>query len=549
MLYLLISQVALFFLFIGWGNLFGELVPKIWNGLSAKLVTGILLISVCSSIAGFFIPLNLYYEIAIICIGTIGVAKNYKTISTDLNTLKDRTFLVFVFIIIAISTFAPFINDHFGYYISTIKWLNEYGLVKGISNISLVLGQQSTWHIFQASIDTILDPFMRINATLLLIFVLYAVENKRRELLVLTPLFLLFIHSPSPDLIIYTVSLIITLELLKVNPNYSGLWLVSLFLFIIKPTIFWLPVFIFILSVKSDLKTLFNLKNISLSFLILVPFFIKQLWCFGDILFPLQTNFFNFDWKPNAMLLELSTKNAVLKTYDFQYSFKEITSWNTFDRIYKWLTLSGFKFIIHIFVLLSITVFGLYSFVKKNRTYLILWFCITIKTIIIFQISGQYRFMLDGILILIVLLLISIQFQAKYYNLVAYLGCLLVFSIFMFPFVIKQNISSFYVGQLMGNPELKQVYTPLSYSISDYSKNKITNFEFYTPNNYHLMLDVTIPCLVPTALDEFRYVNDFPVAYDHNNLNKGFYHKTLTLKQKEKLIILLKKYTLYYPLD
>lgn len=549
MLYLLISQLALFFLFIGWGNLFEKLLPNLWNGLSAKLFTGILFISLCSSIAGFFLPLDGYYEVGIILIGIIGLAKNYKTISSDFKSLNDKTFLVFAFIIIGISTFAPFINDHFGYYVSTIKWLNEYGLVKGISNISLVLGQQSTWHIFQASIDNIIDPFMRVNGTLLLIFILYSIENKRRELLLLTPLFLLFVHSPSPDLIIYVLSLIITLELLKSNPNYASLWLISLFLVTIKPTIFWLPLFVFILSFKSNIKTLFTLKNIAFSFAIVFPFFIKQLWCFGDILFPLQTNLFDLDWKPNAMLLELSNKNALLKTYDFQYSIKEITSWSSLDKIYKWFTLSGFKPIVHILILLSIIAFGVFSFIKKNKTYLLLWCCIVLKTIVIFQFSGQYRFMLDGVLILMVLLIISLQLHAKYYVWISYFGCFMVFSMFLFPSIIKQNVSSFYVGQLIGNPEWKQVYKPLKYSIADYSKNKITNFEFYTPNNYHLMLDVPIPCLVPIALDEFRYVNDFPVAYDKENLQKGFHHKTLTLKQKQKLIKLLKKYTLYFPLD
>ena len=272
MLLLLVSQFALFLLLIVWGNLFEKVLPNLWNGLSAKLVTGILAISLCSSIIGFFLPLDVYYEIGIILIGIIGLVKYHKTISSDLKCLKDKTLLVFAFIVISISTFAPFINDHFGYYVSTIKWLNEFGLVKGISNVSLVLGQQSTWHVFQASIDTLVDPFMRVNATLLLIFILYSIENKRKELLILTPLFLLFVHSPSPDLIIYIVSLIITLELLKATPNYTSLWLLSLFLMTIKPIVFWLPLLIFILSLKTNFKTLFKFKNIVFSLLIVLSF-------------------------------------------------------------------------------------------------------------------------------------------------------------------------------------------------------------------------------------------------------------------------------------
>jgi hypothetical protein len=548
MLYLLLSQLGLFLLLIGWGNLFEKFLPNLWNGLSAKLVTGIVFISLCASIAAFFLPLNIFYEVGIIVVGIIGLAKNHKTISTDFKSLNDKTFLFFALIVIGISTFAPFINDHFGYYVSTIKWLNEYGLVKGISNISLVLGQQSTWHIFQASIDAILDPSMRVNALLLLIFVLYSIETKRKELLLFVPLFLLFVHSPSPDLIIYVLSIIVTLELLKSNPNYTSLWIVSLFLCTIKPTIFWLPLFIFILSLKKGGENLFKLKNILFSLLIVIPFFLKQLWCFGDILFPLQTNLFDLDWKPNTMLLELSNKNGLLKTYDFQYTIKEITSWNTFDKICNWFTLSGFKSVIHVLIVIAILGFGLFSFIKK-KNFILLWSCVVLKTILIFQFSGQYRFMLDGVLILCILLLFTLHIKPNYCIWSSYIGCFLVLSMFLFPSIIKQNISSFYVGQLIGNPNVEQIYKPQNYSISDYSTYKVTNFDFYTPNNYHLMLDVPIPCLIPSALDEFRHVNDFPVAYDENKLQKGFYHKTLTLKQKEKLISILKQHTVYYPLD
>ena len=542
MLYLLLSLFSVVLLLLGWGNLFEKILADFWNGISAKLFRGILCISVLSSIVAFFAPLNIQYEIVIIFIGVLGLLKNRSNVYNDLGFLRNKTFLLFAFIVIVITTFAPFINDHFSYYLSTISWLNDFGLVKGISNVSLILGQQSTWHIFQSSIDTIIDPFMRVNATVLLLFVLYAIENKQKELLVLVPLFLLFVQSPSPDLIIYTISMIITLELLKTSPNYTSLWLVSLFLCTIKPTVFWLPIFVFVLAIKENSKSLFSRNNILFSVSIILPFFTKQLWCFGDILFPLQTNFFALDWSPHAQLLESSNKIAVLKTYDFQYKYAEIVRWNSVEQIYRWFTLSGFKSIIHFYIILTLLAFGIVSFVKRNKNFVVLWVCIFLKTIVIFYISGQYRFMLDGILILTILLITCVKIPPKYFFATSLVGCGVVFMALLFPPLLQENVKSFRGSRFMNKPEMKQFYKPLESSTVDFHEISVTNFVFYTPNKKSLMFGTPIPCISKYDIKKYSEFGIFPVAYDSINLDKGFYFKTLSQKEHEKIRTIESKY-------
>jgi hypothetical protein len=549
MVYLILSQLSLVLLLLGWGNLGSIVISNFWDGLSSKLITGIVFIGLFSSLYAFLLPLNQYYEIGILLIGLLGLVKHRKNLFSDLKIISNKTFLLFGAILIAISTFAPFINDHFSYYIPTIKWMNEYGLVKGISNVDLILGQQSTWHIFQASIDYYIDPYLRVNCTLLLIFILYSIENKKKELLLLVPLFLLFIHSPSPDLILYTLSIIVVLELLKSTPNYSSLWIIGLFVFTIKPTLFWLPLFIFSSSVKSNFKELIKPTPIVISSLILISFFAKQLWCFGDIIFPLHTNLSNLDWKPNAILLDISNQNALLKTFDLQYSLTEINSWNILEKLVKWFTLRGFKSVIHVSILLILLVFVFFMFIRKNKQYFTLWACIVLKTIVVFCISGQYRFMLDGILLLVVVMILSLKIKERYFQWSSIVGCGFVFLLFLFPSFLQQHIRSFYVGQLMAKPEITQIVKPIDYSISDYSKHRVTNFDFYTPNNYHLMLDTPIPCIIPYNLNEYKKANLFPFAYDSTQIGNGFYSKSLSKTELKKLDRLISIYSKTKPID
>jgi len=59
-----------------------------------------------------------------------------------------KAFIILITVLIlAKCASAPYILDNESYYIQTIKWLNEYGLVKGLGNLHLYLGQTSGWHI------------------------------------------------------------------------------------------------------------------------------------------------------------------------------------------------------------------------------------------------------------------------------------------------------------------------------------------------------------------------------------------------------------------
>jgi hypothetical protein len=158
--------------------------------------------------------------------------------------------LCFLTLIIIISgSYYPFILDHFGYYVPSINWLSEFGLSKGLANLNLIYAQMSVWHIFQAGFSNVSDVFLRINVVFLIAFFIYIFE-KNVDFTFISPVFLLFLQSPSPDLPAIVLSLIILNEIIKENRNFKLLFAFSVFVFTIKPTMIWLPLFVFLFFQK-----------------------------------------------------------------------------------------------------------------------------------------------------------------------------------------------------------------------------------------------------------------------------------------------------------
>ena len=124
-------------------------------------ILGLFTTTVFASIWAVFGRINIEFHL-IFLILNIGIYlrfKNeiqilYKSFFLELKalTLSLKIALLFIFILIlAQCASIPYIIDNESYYIQTIKWINEYGLVKGVANLHLFLGQTSGWHITPVS--------------------------------------------------------------------------------------------------------------------------------------------------------------------------------------------------------------------------------------------------------------------------------------------------------------------------------------------------------------------------------------------------------------
>ena len=533
MLILLLPTLA------GIGVIFKNIFGFFSSGISIKIFEGIFLVTIIWTVVAFFIPLNFYVELTTLTIGIS--AFFYYKVYLDFWIFLSRNYKLFFSITLLsffFGSYYPFILDHFGYYVPTVKWLSEIGLVQGISNLDLLLGQTSLWHIFQAGFSNFTDPFLRLNVLVLIVYLIYILEKKFWIHLVFLPILFLFTQSPSPDLPIIVFSLIILNEVFNSNKNSAVLFALSVFVFAIKPTMIWLPIFIFLYSffiLKSNYKFVFA------GSLILTLFLFKNIWTFGFPIFPVQFLDLGLPWKPNAELLQNSSEMAIMKTYDMQYSFAEIQQFAGFDYIKNWLLLDGIKSFIHIALVLSLIVFLLFAIIKKSKLIWLLYSSVLLKIVLVLLFSAQYRFFFD--VFFVILFVLFYQALSKKVSLKIFT----VLSIFIagflsFPNLIKTHLPSFKLGNFVTGFNKDQFVKPSYFELNQYKTYQIGNLKFNVVDDYIFSFDTPIPAISPQFIQEDLDAGIFP-QLKGNTLKEGFVCRPISTKEKEKLKIILKNFT------
>lgn len=530
MLLLFLSTLLLIPVLMGLGNIMKRLSGNFIQGISGDILLGISGISVSWTIVSFFIPLNIYVEIPTIALGLFYFLKD-KLYRVFFRFSKKEVLLLssVTGIVLFCGSSYPYILDHFGYYVPTIKWLREFGLVKGISNLDLTLGQMSLWHIFQAGFSNFSDPSLRINSVLLVIYTVYMVENKRWIHLFFIPVFLLFSQSPSPDLPVIIFSLIIVDEMLKKNSHTSVLFGFSVFVFAVKPTMIWLPLVSFLYAVfivRSKFASLIP------GLLLAMLFFAKNIWTFGYPVFPIAAGDLNILWKPNPEILRSSSEFALQKTYDMQYSYEEIRQFSPFGYIKNWLFLEGIKSKINILFIMSLLGFIIFSGINKNRVVHLICISILAKSILVLLFSAQYRFFTD---VFFVIFFIIFRDHVTRQKSIAAFSVLSAISIgaMTFPHVLQTWLPSFRPGNFMGTIEAKQLYRPSVYEYHEYTPYQIGNLKFNVSKKYPYNFDTELPAISESYIFDDVKAGIFPQQINPQNMGKGFIWKKLNPEEKK----------------
>ncbi len=531
MLYNLFSLIIVLPVLMGFGHIFQHLFGKIWQGLSSQIISGILFLMIIWHILAFFIPMGLEVEIASIVVG-LGSFFYFRLYHFFWKFTSEEGIILGYLILTTtfFSSYYPFILDHFGYYVPTIKWLCEFGLVKGITNLDWILGQMSPWHIFQAGFSHFADPFLRINSVLLIGFFIYVVEKRQWVMLCFSPIFFLFLQSPSPDLPAIAIALIILNEIWLKNPKSHLLLALSVLVFSIKPTMIWLPVLSFLYPVLI-LKQ--NLKFIGLGSCVLALYFIKNIWVFGYPFFPLPFFDFGLSWQPYENLFSESSQIAIQKTYDMRYSIDEINRFSTWDFIKNWLFLPGVKGVLHVIFVFALMVFGIFSIKKKNKIYTLIFFSILLKSIIVILFSAQYRFFIDVFFVIFILLFYSF-FSKKNALLVFNVLSIAMLIFFTFPNTLKTLVPSFKLGHYMSGFNKNQFWKPSYFELNRFESYHIGNLRFNLVKDYPFCFDTPLPALSPDQLEEYLKLNIFPQQIG-NTLQSGFVWKHLNHQEKRQL--------------
>lgn len=517
----------------GWGRLTSKIFPLPLGGLAGLLLGGLVTVSLLATVFAFFFPLTVYFEVFVLLTG-IGVFFHSKLYHPFYNfrTKIGWSFSLLLLLTMACGAQFPFILDHFGYYVPTIKWLTEAGLVRGISNLDLLLGQMSVWHIFTAVFSHFTDPWLRINVLVAVVFLVYAFENKRWMLLCLFPLFLLYTQSPSPDLPATAFSLIVLTEILQRNRKVSGLFFLSCFLFILKPTVIWLPFF-------TALYGSFILRK-SIRFLlpgcgVLLLFVIKNFWTFGFPVFPAAVGDIGLPWTPAPELLQTSAEIAVQKTFDMWYTFEEIRNFTFLEGVRNWFFLPGLKGIIHVSFVHSIAVFALIVWRQKSRLLGFLFVAVIFKTICVLYFSAQYRFFIDVFFVVIFILFygkISFRFS-KIFSVAFSAG---VASFLAMPVLLQTAVPSFNPAFYMRAGELKSFYRPSEYRWQKFSTHRVGNLTFNLVEEYPYSFTTPLPAISPYYLEE-----DVAAGIIPQRSGKGFTWRKMTASEKKRLQEIVRK--------
>jgi len=368
----------------------------------------------------FFTGFYWEWQLLMLAVSSIYLWKNPNYIKLYWNKFKGLSKLYKIsfgltsLVALALTSAYSSLPDNESYYIQTIKWANEQGFVKGLMNVHPFLGQFSGWHILQAGFNfhnLLLNfTFNDLNALFLLIFAFYwlweAPKNYQKNywwqlMPIVAVLLLFFLDSPSPDLPIVLLSLIVFDLFIRYYDQADAsilieIFLLALFSFLIKPTgavnLFLVFILLFkhrkVIQHQKKLIGLFGIFTLFLWFgknYIISGYTFYPFRFFGTILHP--------EWQYPKSLM------AYLSQLGHQESGALNFDGNLWGQIQLWLNQPGFhKIMNHIFVFLLL-VYPINLIYRRHRfqnltAYWILYFSGTIYFVFLLFFAPNFRFFL-----------------------------------------------------------------------------------------------------------------------------------------------------------
>lgn len=516
-------------------------------------------ISILASIWAIFSGLEGTFE-SFLVFTTIGLGIwRRKTYHVFLLSLKAKlktlpSYLAILLIVITLfaaaqCASAPYIIDNESYYIQTIKWLDTFGFVKGLANFHFFLAQNSGWHILQSALnlDAVLPFFNDINGFYLVLGNVYALDhlgqffkNKEKHFLLigLFPIFNVFlfqfISSPSPDLPIYLLSLLIFGEFLThytagKKSHISLLFVLGVFAVFIKVTAVFLILFPVILYLKN--KKLFKqdfLKLTLISGIAFVLFVIKNSIISGYPLYPIASfRLTDVDWMLPMALQEYLVQTT--KQYAFFLTANEYANSTLAQRIIHWLLLPKLHGLFNVAMSVAILVFPF--FIRKIRfkkPLYILYFISIAQLLFLWLTSPQYRFFL-GFFMLLALTIITVCISKKPLIQIGLTVATLAIAI---PLFIPFNLNALTENEfqlslsVFSTDYLIKPHPNTKYTQATYTTHQDGNLQMQIPTNIDFFWatgDCELPCIQLQHLTDFKaYFRSTPQMRT-NNLKDGFY--------------------------
>lgn len=444
--------------------------------LSYLLILGLFFQTLLVHFYAIFSPIDgIFYGInSLLSIGLIFIYRNniQSVINSAIQNFKSwKTSLKLLFFVIFIlslmqTSVTPLLPDNESYYVQSIKWLNEYGLVKGLANLHIFFGQMSGLHILQSSFNFgfATNLLNSINGFILLTTAFYSLNSlnnyfKKKEFidlvvgltLIVSPFLFRFLEAPSPDLPVYMVFPIIVSIFYKnfKQPSKDAILLIfafSLWLILIKATVFPILIFGIILSFKIKQPKHIILSTFSLCGIAFMAFCIKNFIVSGYPLYPTNIggSILNADWSIPLDIQKMYYSLTQLHAFHIT-DIKIYENWSFWDKVKHWLSMPKLHGLFNQLMIISFLITPFFIFKDKALKWIyaigLIQFAILVFT------SPQYRFFFHIFLIfsLIALAKILIQLNKKWIFSLLTIGISLSF----IPLFISFGIESFTNNPLM----------------------------------------------------------------------------------------------------
>ncbi|MDR6843565.1 LIC_10190 family membrane protein [Flavobacterium granuli] len=558
---ILLSWIYIFFSTINLGFVTNKILRLKNQNFIIYSVLGLFTTTIFTSIWAVFGRVNFEYHIVLLSVNLLITLKfqkeiwlQYKSFFKEILSLTTSlkfALSIVIILILAQCASVPYILDNESYYIQTIKWINEYGFVKGLANLHFFLAQTSGWHILQSAYNFsfLYDKFNDISGFCLMLGNIFSIiklndyfKNKKREYLIigLLPLanvfFFQFISSPSPDIPIYIFSFFIFfyfLQNFKKNDveNFNLIVILALFSLFIKTTSFvliFIPILLLVKNFKKLLPKLF--KSVLLSIIILFLFIIKNTIVSGFPFFPvISFHCFETDYRIPETIAKLYYEETKLYGYFLTHEQYDKVSVN--QLFTRWLSLPKLHGLFNklSIILIIISPIFIYKHSHKKEIWS-LYFIMCLQMVFLFYTSPQYRFFMNF------LLFFSFLLMALLLNKKSFILLSLYFSIFITGFVLlfPINLNYFTKNKFVlstSNFSIKSIIFPYKNTKFDTAFESIQNgnLHFYSPieNDFFWSSgDGKLPCVNKDQIEYFDYYYKVKPQMRTTDLKDGFYSKS-----------------------
>ncbi|KAF2508477.1 hypothetical protein EYY60_15215 [Flavobacterium zhairuonense] len=563
MLLIAISWIYILFTTLNLGVVFDKIMGLKNQNFIITSILGLFSVTILSSIWAIFGRINIEFHIVFALLNIFLVSRFCDSIFVIYNSflleIKELTtfsklFLILISaLIIAQCTTVPFVIDNESYYIQTIKWLNEYGFVKGLVNLHLFFGQTSGWHIVQSvyNFSFLYENFNDLSGFCLLLGNIFAIlklneyyknSNKNFLLIGLFPLmnifFFQFISAPSPDIPVYVFSFILFFYFLEnfektTLEKFNLMVVLVLFLLYIKNTTLTL-VLVPIIILSYNFKFLKNKlsKSVVLSIIVLLLFVIKNMIICGAPIFPSRIDtLFTMDYSIPDSIQHFYYNE--IKYFGFSVTENQYENFSVAALFFQWLTMPKLNGIFNkiSIILIFIVPFFIYKFHNKKS----LWALYSIMAIQLFLLlitSPQYRFFMNFVLFFSLFCLLFFVQNKKMIQFLMLFSLLPVVIVLFVPI----NLTTFTNNKSMmenSNFSISNVIFPNKNTKNDttFEVIQLGNLKYNSPVKNEFFWangNGELPCVNKQQIDYFRKYFHIIPQMRTNNLKDGFYAKKLS---------------------